>query len=760
MYVSPNGNDSANGLSWATAKQTIYSAWSTLVTNTAGNLNAGGTIFVTNNAACGGPTTGQGLQIMGSGDVNYLAFSANNSILITAMSRTSNVVTVTLNAAPPSLYTVGATILVSGASDSSFNGTFTVASVGTSSFTYSQTGANSSVTAATIIPNGWLKAVQARIVGVGTNSWGFNGHAPQAQLNCGSSTQPPLWVSGVNSPLSFENLRFFGGPQALRLGVCSNSSTSTGSCGVSSAQFKNLSSTTYASSGGPTVEIATNSFWLFFDDDQFELSGNTCTTGADSCEAVVIDPAGAGTGSGLIYFHDVNLVSGGMKFYPGGNGGSLFVDDMTTENQQDGKGAVWFTSTNSYTSAVINNVSVADATVNPTPAVEVDSGPPDAVLVTGAGGYGKNVIGPAIVLSQYPNNLQGFTANPITTHQIDYLGGKSFFQNDAGRRMFSPVASRFTNLASQLPSTWAASPGITVTSVAAPDGTNNAGHGVNTATSSGNMIPFNGNITFAAGDYLIGGVWVRAPGGWGGGINVNFGPTCSISTTGLTPYSGPYGVLPSPFITGDGEWEWFSGAYKVNAAATNCYSPFTIGVPASNGVTEAYAPVLYHVAAGTISDTEAAYIALHLASYPDSLAPPVEATLRGHPFAFGGSGDAFFATLDHTALTANQTYTLPNASGNIVLDSATQTLTNKTLTSPAVGTHLNQAAAGQWAGTVTLSSGAGTFTFPTAYTSAPVCVATDTTAAAAVKASATTTTLTLAGTGTDAIAFVCVGNPN
>ncbi len=38
---------------------------------------------------------------------------------------------------------------------------------------------------------------------------------------------------------------------------------------------------------------------------------------------------------------------------------------------------------------------------------------------------------------------------------------------------------------------------------------------------------------------------------------------------------------------------------------------------------------------------------------------------------------------------ANRTYTFPNASGNVVLDTATQTLTDKTLTTPTIGSFIN-----------------------------------------------------------------------
>lgn len=84
----------------------------------------------------------------------------------------------------------------------------------------------------------------------------------------------------------------------------------------------------------------------------------------------------------------------------------------------------------------------------------------------------------------------------------------------------------------------------------------------------------------------------------------------------------------------------------------------------------------------------------------------------------------------------------------------------KTAGPEAVAVHLNQTAEGQWAGTVTLASGAGSATFPVAYHTSPICTASDTTATNAVKVSATTTTLHISGTGSDAINFICVGNPN
>jgi len=61
------------------------------------------------------------------------------------------------------------------------------------------------------------------------------------------------------------------------------------------------------------------------------------------------------------------------------------------------------------------------------------------------------------------------------------------------------------------------------------------------------------------------------------------------------------------------------------------------------------------------------------------------------------------------------------------------------------------------AGTLTLVGGTITRTFSKSYTSAPICVATDTTATNAVQTSVTTTVLTINGTSTDAVSYICMG---
>ncbi len=69
----------------------------------------------------------------------------------------------------------------------------------------------------------------------------------------------------------------------------------------------------------------------------------------------------------------------------------------------------------------------------------------------------------------------------------------------------------------------------------------------------------------------------------------------------------------------------------------------------------------------------------------------------------GTSTDSHETKLIATDPTADRTIALPNAGGNVVLDTATQTLTNKTLTTPTIASITN-------GGTITIPSGAGTVT--------------------------------------------------
>ena len=73
---------------------------------------------------------------------------------------------------------------------------------------------------------------------------------------------------------------------------------------------------------------------------------------------------------------------------------------------------------------------------------------------------------------------------------------------------------------------------------------------------------------------------------------------------------------------------------------------------------------------------------------------------EGSDFSYTDSGDAFETTLAFTDPTADRTYTLPDNTGGVVLDTDTQTLTNKILTSPTINAGTMS---GAFTGTMTMN---------------------------------------------------------
>jgi hypothetical protein len=679
QFVAGTGNDSNDGLSWGTAVADIYTAWRNLnAAANGGTFNFGGyttgTIYVAATSTGVGPNCG--------GPNNQLLIIGNNSPDF---------------ASPP-------------------------------------TGS---------LPDGAVS-----IIGVGLTSWVSASQTAQVSLNCGSSTVPALVLDDTNRPMKFENLAFNSGPVATEIGFLANGSR-TGS-GAASVYFKNVgfSPSSALTTDGPAVDVGAGVFEVYFEDCVFGTN-TTAANGSDARQGMVIN-ASTGQASGLISIQNSHVNGGAIKYYPVG-ASSLYVNGLVTEAQVDGHGAVWFTSTSSTLVGIVINVQVADATQS-SPAVEVDGGGPASSIV-GFGLFGNNINeqGPMTVLGgDYENSeLQIGTSEPSLKGQVGFAWDRVWGQTDAARRLFPPAAIRFSNIAAENPSGWTIttysgdSTSIT-TGVAGPDGTTYAAT-ASDATSPGTAQNlFYGinaqNISYSAGDYVIFGGWIKTPSGQGpsgypaGYLSMQVTSPCVGVAIGTTQAQGST-WSSFPLVAGDGEWKWFSGVVKFTTGGT-CTTYFNSQFSHSNSIT-AFGPVFLHVATGTISDNEAADIATHLESQ-SGLAAPAESTLLGHPIAFGGSGDAFFATLDHTALTANRTYTLPNAAGTIALSGAD----------------------GVSAGTVTLSGGSGSHTFGTAYNTAPTCTATDTTAANAVKATSSTTAVTLAGTTTDVIAWICAPAAN
>ena len=160
-YVAAGGSDSGDGLSPGTSKEDIYSALVDM-TNTTPGLS-GGVVNLLQYDADYGPVKGQpmglfgpystgGIWIMGPGDPNFVSISS--------VTRASNVVTIVARSAIPtsSYYHAGHTISVFAVSDASFDGNFAILSVSGSTFSYSQTGPDASVSGGNgvVTPLGWI----------------------------------------------------------------------------------------------------------------------------------------------------------------------------------------------------------------------------------------------------------------------------------------------------------------------------------------------------------------------------------------------------------------------------------------------------------------------------------------------------------------------------------------------------------------------------------------------------------------------------
>lgn len=378
------------------------------------------------------------------------------------------------------------------------------------------------------------------------------------------------------------------------------------------------------------------------------------------------------------------------------------------------------------------------------------------------------------------NGIPVANVSPASKNQHGTFFGIVTDQVDNERRSFGPSIVRYTNnlgANSQLPATWTDGRGTTTITpgITALDGTANAGRLTSVLDDSGisSVYFFDRSITFTAGDYVYFGYWTRPASG--AGFKVQAGITSSaaivqfqsnqpflraISSSSVDRMAPP-GIsqntgmgVPVSYYQTDGGWQWIWGLFKVTKTGTgastqfaacfdvahpvDAFAPVFVQVPAStfaivvastidtvgnSGATESGhivtikttgahnlfpgMPVIisgvtaagyngefvvrstptsatftyYNATTGlgtsgsgsvvTQNDTEAVEWARMLKSYPDGLtAGPTVATLRGERLAFGGTGDNFFTILDHTALTQNRTLTVPDGDGPIVLASA------------------------------------------------------------------------------------------
>jgi hypothetical protein len=722
QYVSPSGNDASSGLSWNKAKLTLYAAYQALP-------SFGGTIYVAQGStvagvAIGGPVAGQGLWILGATDPN---FASPPTGWLTE--KQVHIIGVGEGTAPQNAPS-GPKVNLTGASDNTNGSGGAIVSATESGTTVTITTTSAHVYAVGNIVSVWGVGVQGyngtwKVVSVPTSTT-FTYTAYDSGLASSSGgtvniNNPALWLAGTNNPMLFENLQF-SGPNPVRIGVNSNGSrTSTSSASITfrgcafQVKFGNTNAWL-----GPAVDIGANALWTWFERPQFS-SASAAPPTADNRSAILVYPGSfSNTVSQLVYVKEsVMNGGGGLRFHTAGTGtGSFRVENVVEEGAANSQPVVEVLE-NGVVYGSVENVIISDSGDSP-PAVRVDSRmQPTSVRVSRSVSLPISVEGPATIVSDYAfgpyNGLVPITTAPLVSPAakgqlaIEFMG-RSFLQTDTFRRTFGPSIVRFPNLASQLTSAWTVDrgTGVAVASVVAPDGTTNGGHltcTANDATGWCGIRVFDANRTYAVGDYIMGGVWARVGAGgttvWAanGAANGTMGVTFPFGGSPLSlaqkAFFASNGGIPSQqldanaYSQDDGGWQWIYWWAKVTNAGTNIGTRVVLNFRQQNPM-DFHAPIFLHVPATSVaSDSEAADIALHLASYADNLSTGVLGGVRRLPFAFGGSGDNFFGILDHTALTANRTYTFQDAGGTVAFDNVAQTWsgnqTNVALVTPSIG---------------------------------------------------------------------------
>jgi hypothetical protein len=522
-------------------------------------------------------------------------------------------------------------------------------------------------------PPGWRRARPTNFVGVGGSWFGPNSHtAPKVGVAAGGTADrnhPSIWLSAVNT-LTFSNMVTFQSQRPVVLGEDSNHGRiSTGT--VAGITFTNVDpSVANVPGAGPGVDITGQSFWLWFRDCVFDgFYANPVTS--NNRAAVLIDGTG-NAGSGMIYVTDSNVNGGGIKYVPGTNPGSLVVRNLTLEGDfgHDVPPAVWMSGsgTSNGTTLLADNVAVADAGPSGAVAVQIDGGLADNATILsamGAGRNGRNVQGPAVVISQFQSlNLgpSNDTVSPLRQGQSGFIFGHVVGQQDSARRSFAPAAVRFPNLARQRPSSWTATQfgGRTKyeTGISAPDGTSNAARASNVGSNLQEAVFFLSGIQrLAVGDWFLGGAWLRSSTGNGYSQSNTRGLAFSIVGNGNSLVGRQNGAVNK----GDGEWEWQWFAEQVVSAATPSADLRFGGTFDNQHGIEVYAPVLIRIPAGTISDNEVYELAVNLQSYPDTSSPGDVSMLRNQRLSIGGS-TPFLAKLTHSC-NADCVQKFPDAPG-------------------------------------------------------------------------------------------------
>lgn len=399
-------------------------------------------------------------------------------------------------------------------------------------------------------------------------------------------------------------------------------------------------------------------------------------------------PSGGDVGSmGTVLFTGITSTQQtGIKYYVGNNGEiGLFIDYMITEGGpqphpiqiklQPGQTIPSLSGSN--TSVRFGDIGVADGyTFDSLNIIADDSikgrfgvGTLSTELVSGGAS------GVAGLWRGSDAAARGLLTTPTTARQYGWFhGGRLTGNHDAGRRIGAPAAalpsssgatgSHVTNLIDDNPGNWSANGGATITkNTPDPFGLTN---GAQIGAGSGFgyiLLPQSASApattALDVGDFVVAGVWTRAP----GGPNVGSIPLVLTSLDGADAAQ----LLLQPTWVGNAQWEFQCGYTTVTHAGTASFS-LQPGQSAS-AVQVAYPVVAVFKLSDGYTEEWVAELTAHLATWNPNLAQGSVGTLRGQPFVGNGGLGVDSSVLVTPSGTSTQASNLPvfGADGRTVI---------------------------------------------------------------------------------------------
>lgn len=478
-------------------------------------------------------------------------------------------------------------------------------------------------------PSGWRQQKSVDFIGVSTESttqfgmpgaWFYGGTSTFAY---DSTSKPCIWLAGTNKGIRFRNLYSQYVSCGIRLGISSDNTDRN--CSTSSVWFENVSFATYNVGSPkvtpqPVVDVG-YVFWVWWDHCAYQAY-SAGTPESDTKAAMLFKPESGEDAPGLVFVRDCIFGGGGIRYHAiGGTSWSFNAENVTGEGLSEPVFEV--VGTSNAGQVELNRVIQADP-LTTDPAVRIADGIPASTVVWTDG---ESAAGPMIHLGRYEQSWTAETQTLAGRRAVGFGRDTRFVGNhDGARRTFGFSSVVSPNLADTDPANWSGKTGgaTVTTGQLAPDGTTNAAK-LSGASQLGKQV-YRANVTFAVGEWIIAGCWVKGNGTSGistGCVTLGFNPATKVTFADAT-----HGVEMELPLYGDGEWQWVAGAKKVSAIDTQP-SETIFELKCDSGKDRYYyAPVLLHIAASTLSDNEVGELLYSIKAWPDGAAQGQLAIMR------------------------------------------------------------------------------------------------------------------------------------